>query len=208
MTYSELKEKVISWIDYADEDFCNQLDFFVELAEKEAARLLQLPITENYVELSVKASKGSSCFIPDDYMESKEMFLEGSSELIRQVSLSELLRRKANIDKSSGFVYARKLNSFVFYPNIPETDRVHFIYYADLNNLKNADDTSSVLNLAPGLMVYLTVKQGMIFLKNPEEASVFNELAQNELNQLRAHVQRMDNKQKSKIIPKRVYKGY
>ncbi len=217
MTYSELKQKVLSYLDYYDDEVEAQIDYFIDVSEKEVARILRVPYNEKLVELefcedtvtpngTVTVCK-NEVYIPQDFIEVKEMFVQETSEPIKMTEFSALMRKKAGIDTStegSGRYFAMMGNRFFIYPELCEEQTVLLNYYSDPVNMHDGlEDTSYILTIAPELLMYLALKHAMVFLRNDEDAGKYNALAQNSLEQIRVQVSRMENKPSMKVVPRR-----
>lgn len=206
LTYGELKQQVLSYLDYEDDEIKAQLEFFIDVAEKEIARVLRVPFNEKIVELRYRDEKRNTVNIPEDYIESKHMLVKETYEVIKMSELDFLFRKMSGIDKStegSGRYYARMGNDFIIYPPMPEGETILFNYYQDPSNMRNDSDSSYLLTIAPALILYLALKNALVFLKNDEDAAKYNALAQNELEQVRTQIFRMDNKPSQKVVPRR-----
>lgn len=197
---------MLDYLDYYDNELTDKADIFIEAAEKEVARVLRVPFNEKLVQLRFTTDERDSVAIPQDYIESKEMFIKETNEIIKMSEFSFIMRKRAGIDKStegSGRYYARIGNTFIMYPALEDDETVIFNYYADPSNMRNPDDTSYLLVVAPMLLLYLSLKHAMIFLKNDEDAGKYSALANGELEQVRLQVNRMDNMPSQKVVPAR-----
>lgn len=205
--YAQLKETILSYIDFYDEEITGKLDFFIDTAEKEVARVLRLPCYEKIVTMSpVNDDVRDTVTVPADYIESKDMFIAETSEPVKMSNFSFIMRKRAGIDKStegSGYYYARIGKSFVVYPPIPEGHSLLLNYYADPKNMEEGNDSSYILTVAPDLLLFLALKHAYIFLNNDEDASKYNGMATNALQQVETQLYRMDNKPSQKVVPRR-----
>lgn len=207
LNYTQLKETILDYINYHDDEITGKVDFFIDTAEKEIARVLRLPCYEKIVTLVPKNQDvRDTVVIPSDYIESKSMFIAETSQPIKMGNFEFIMRKRAGIDKStegSGYYYARVGNNFVVYPPIPEEQTVLLNYYADPKNLEQGSDSSYILTVAPDLLLFTAIKHAYIFLNNDEDAAKYNGMAANALKQVETQIYRMDNKPSQKVVPRR-----
>lgn len=211
LNYAQLKETILSYIDFHDDELTSKTDFFIDTAEKEVARVLRLPCYEKIVTLvPTNGEVRDTVTIPADYIESKDMFIAETSEPVKMGNFSFIMRKRAGIDKStegSGRYYARIGNSFVIYPALEEGQTLLLNYYSDPSNMAEGNDSSYILTVAPDLLLFLALKHAYIFLSNDEAAAKYNGMAANALAQVEEQLHRMDNKPSQKVVPRRMF-GY
>lgn len=207
LTYSDLRTKILSYLDYYDEEIEREVNSFIDLAEKEIGRILRIPSYEKIVELPFDEMRNRDMLkVPNDYIETKDMFINETSEPVKMSSFAFIMRKRAGIDKStegSGRYYARVGNNFIIYPEVEEKQTVLLNYYADPVNMRDDTDSNYILTIAPDLILYLSMKHAHVFLKNEEEEAKYNALASNALEQIRQQVERMDTKPAQKVVPRR-----
>lgn len=207
LNYGQLKDTILSYIDFYDEEIVSKVDFFIDTSEKEIARVLRLPCFEKIVTLvPVNKDVRDTVSVPSDYIESKDMFIAETSEPVKMSNFSFIMRKRAGIDTStegSGYYYSRIGNNFVVYPPLPEEHTLLLNYYADPNNMKEGNDSSYLLTVAPDLLLFTALKHAYIFLNNDEDAAKYNGMAANALQQVETQLYRMDNKPSQKVVPRR-----
>lgn len=208
-TYADLKKTLLDYIDYYDEELEVKLDFFIDNAEREVARILRVPYNEKLIKLPFANSDERDVVnIPNDYLESKDLFIQETSEVFLMATFNTImqLKRDSSNDCPTNHYYTRMGNQFILYPELKDNETLLFNYYADPVNMRKGADTSYILTNSPALLLFLAMKHALVFLKNDEDAAKYNALAQNEIEQIRAQVNSMDVKPKQIVVRRRSYK--
>lgn len=206
-SYSDLKESILSYLDYYDDEIVSKVDWFIDAAEKEIARLMRLPCYEKIVTLLPSNLDVRDTYpVPSDYIESKDVFVGETSEPVKMSNFSFIMRKRAGIENStegSGRYYARIGNNFMVYPALEEGQTLLLNYYSDPQNMKDGIDSSYILTIAPDLILFLSLKHAYVFLANDDAAGKYSGMADLAMEQLQLQVYRMDNKPSQKVVPRR-----
>ncbi len=206
LNYGELKDEILSYLDYYDAELIAQLPNFVQKAELEVLRILRSPIYEKVVQLEFDPDQEGSAFVPNDLVEGISMLLNQSCKVVNKMpDFASLVRKKGNITPTEydTYWYARVGTVFQIYP-IPEpTEQVFYTYYATPRKLVNDSDYVPTLELAPDVLLYLSLKHAMVFLRNDEDAAKYQQMAQAGVDGINFMKSKEEESKQGFIIPPR-----
>lgn len=184
-TYGDLKKAVELWINRTDDVTKNAIPTFISFALQDFQRVFYLPQFERtMVNLALA---GGTVRLPSDYYEMKSVEVDGipynrvdletfnriksgefgivptKKQLADDISLTALVQGNPN----SQYVFMRQGNDLHFIPELKDGAEVALTYWQKLTEDLNLDtDTSPVLEVAPDIMLYLSLRHASVFLRD------------------------------------------
>lgn len=215
-TYEDLKEAVQLWIDRDDEEFVGQVPNFINFAEKEIYREMRFPPMEKEAYLKIVNGQAD---IPTDWLESIYMTTCTGWNKVRETSSDEVLYNLNLYPNSTSkavneIMFCRMGKRFFFYPaidaNLPVTDKLgnqHFDgsemilgYYADPVELVGDSESSTLLQIAPDLLLYTALKHACSFVQDNDGEQAFTAKADAAMQQMQDQKQQQDFKGSPKVV--------
>jgi hypothetical protein len=164
---SELRARIKDWANRSDISNDN-IDNFINIALDRAVRMLRLPVLEATASLSVL--DGGITYLPNDYLEAKELKLDYSGRSIglerKDVNFVEKQRHFTGAPK----YFARKLNQLIIAPAPVTGSSVDLYYYYSPDSLDEDTDTNWFVKFANDMLLYGALVELSLYIKNPEEA--------------------------------------
>lgn len=193
--YGDLKKAVAEWADRDDSEFVDQIPNFINFAEKELYRQLRIPPMqkEAYIEIN-----NGQAYVPTDWLTTCYLISADGYHKARETSFDEVMYRANQRISEGELVFARAGRRFFFYPEItatiPTCDRFgNYVtngsemiigYYADQPELTGDEETSTLLTIAPDLLLYTALKHACSFMLDKEGESAWQEKQQASMQQL------------------------
>lgn len=177
--YKDLKESVQDWLNRSDTQTNNQIPNFINFAEKELHRNLRIPPFEGGAVVTVH---NGAFRVPTDLVEFINLVIPYQG-VMHQTSIDDLFNSKMSFCRLAtlGFVS----------PDIPDGTKINVTYYRDQEELEQDDDSSILLEIAPELLLYTSLKHASIFAQDEEDIQKYAMLAQSAYSQLEEQNEQM-----------------
>lgn len=170
--YKDLKESVQDWLNRSDSQTINQIPNFVNFAEKELHRNLRIPPFEGGAVVTVQ---NGAFRLPTDLVEFINLIVPYQG-VMHQTSIDDLFNSKMS--------FCRLANLGFVSPDIPNGTKINITYYKDQDELESDNDTSILLEIAPELLLYTSMKHASIYAQDEEDIQKYTMLAQAAYQQL------------------------
>lgn len=171
-TYKDLQESVKDWLNRSDSQTVNQIPNFINFAEKELHRNLRIPPFEGGAVVTVQ---NGAFRVPSDLVEFINLIIPYQG-IMRQTSVDDLFKSKLS--------FTRMANLGFVSPDVPNGTKINITYYLDQEELKKDDDTSILLDVAPELLLYTSLKHAATYAQDEEDIQKYTMLAQAAYQQL------------------------
>lgn len=211
--YGELKQNVQLWCDRDDAEFVNQIPNFIDMAQKEIYRSLRIQPMKKEAYLEIDNGKAS---LPVDYLQGDYMFFALNGVFFREATQTEWSAEansvRPNMDtpdlnyimeNNIEPIFTRVGNRLFFWPEISSEvpvqnsyftgaipdSAVVFGYYSDPQRMNSDSDEPYLLDIAPDLFLYMTLKHASLFVADVDKSQAAAKQAQTILNT----IQEQDN---------------
>lgn len=195
VTYGDLKSAVQEWLDRDDSETVNQIPNFINFAEKELYRQLRIPPMQKEAYLQINQGQA---YVPTDWLTTCYILSADGYHKARETSLDEVMYRSNQKVSEGELVFSRMGKRFFFYPEITATvptydkfgnyvvngSEIIIGYYADQPELTGDAETSTLLTIAPDLLLYTALKHGSVFTQDVEAEKAWQEKQQAAMQQL------------------------
>lgn len=171
-TYQDLKDSVQDWLNRNDQQTINQIPNFINFAEKELHRNLRIPPFEGGAVVTVT---NGAFRVPTDLIEFINLIVPYQG-VLHQTSIDDLFNSKMS--------FTRMANLGFVSPDIPNGTKINITYYIDQEELKKDDDSSILLEVAPELLLYTSLKHAATYAQDEEDIQKYTMLAQSAYQQL------------------------
>lgn len=217
-SYGTLKQAVMLWADRDDQEFINQIPNFIDFAQKNMYR--QLDIQPMHKESYLPISEGKAD-LPSDFLQGDYLYFALNGVFFRETTQAEISaklnsvesRIKAddvNIDymmeNDIEPIFCRVGKRLWFYPaitaNAPVQENgytgpipqnaVVYGYYADPQRMTNDSEDPYLLDVAPDFFLYTTLKQAAYFTGDYDAVEKFDREATRILDAIKEMQKRLD----------------
>ncbi|WP_369136412.1 phage adaptor protein [Klebsiella variicola] len=212
--YGDLKKAVQLWADRDDDEFVDQIPNFINFAEKEIYREIRVPYTAK--EAYLKIDEGQAV-VPADWLSTEYMLAAKGYKKFRETSSEEVLaklEKHPNDVTAKEVIWCRLNNRFFFFPaitaNQPTVDQyglqltdgseVIIGYYADQMEMSGDQDQSTLLTVAPDLLLYTALIYAANFVKDADAEQQFKDKADAAAEALNDQNKKQDFKGSVKVI--------
>lgn len=205
-TYSNLKDAVAEWIDRDDDEFINQIPNFINFAEKEIYRTLRVPALQKETYIQIVNGQAE---IPSDWVESVAMFTANDWIRPRETSFDEIISRKHSLIQDE-VLFTRVGRRWFFSPEInASVDIINGVapknamilnYYADTGEMTEDTDQSTLLTLAPDLLLYTALKHACVFVQDKDGEQTWSDKAASAYQQIVQQSNTQDFSASNKVI--------
>lgn len=193
--YGALKKAVSEWADRDDDEFTDQIPNFINFAEKELYRQLRIPPMEKEAYLKITNGQAE---VPTDWLTTNYLLTASDYHKARETSFDEVMFRCNQKISEGELVFARAGKRFFFHPEInaslPKIDKfgnyvtngseVIIGYFADQPEMQGDQETSTLLTIAPDLMLYTAMKHACAFVQDDEGEKTWQAKQQAAMQQL------------------------
>lgn len=170
--YKNLKESVQDWLNRSDSQTINQIPNFINFAEKELHRNLRIPPFEGGTTVTVQ---NGAFRVPTDLLEFINLIIPYQG-VLHQTSVDDLFNSKMS--------FCRMANLCFLSPDVPNGTKISITYYKDQKELENDEDSSILLEIAPELFLYTSLKHAATYAQDEEDIQKYTLLAQAAYQQL------------------------
>ncbi|MCX8289121.1 phage adaptor protein [Enterobacter pseudoroggenkampii] len=182
-TMGDLKKAISLWMNRDDEEFNNNLQNYINFAEKDIYRRLRIPSLQREVYLDV--SDGFA-YVPVDTILLKYVFNRKTFETYRVTGLEEIqaIRRGKYVPPSNDICFALMGNRLIFSEPLDApsdgltTGDIILGYVSDSPELIKDSDSCNILTIAPDLVLYMSLKHASAFVQDDEGAQKWGMLAE------------------------------
>jgi hypothetical protein len=181
-TWAELKTNLADWLDRSD--LTVQIAEFIGYAERRFNRVLRVPEMEEAVTSSTSAAVIT---LPSDFLAIKSLYIDGDSQLtlLRQLSLDSLRSLYSAEDTGTPEYFAMESGAeLVFAPAPDESVTYMMNYYQKIPQLGASQASNWVLAAHPDLYVAASLVEAMVFLRDTEGLSLWEQRTQAKLDEL------------------------
>lgn len=205
-SYKDLKDAVIEWADRDDDEFIDQVPNFINFAEKELYRTIRYAFLEKEAYLKIV---NGQCTIPTDWLQTVGIMTANNYITARETTFEEVNLARHN-KFTDELIFARVGKRWFFYPelnaNLPNEDgtmdgsQVIINYFADTKEMVNDSDGSTLLTVAPDLLLYTALKHACKFVQDSDGAAGWEQLADDVYAQLKFQNDEMDYQAGIKVV--------
>jgi hypothetical protein len=181
-TWTELKANLADWLDRTD--LTVQIPEFIGYAERKFNRVLRVPEMEESVTSSTSAA---TITLPSDFLAIKSLYINGDSDLtlLRQLSLDQLRYEYDGEETGTPEFFAMQSGTDLIFAPAP-TESIAYVlnYYQKLPQLGASQASNWLLAAHPDLYVAQSLVEAMIFLRDSEGLSIWEQRASRKLDEL------------------------
>ena len=200
MTYDELKTQIADFLNRSD--LTSKLDSFIDITEGELNRRLR---TKDMVIRANAVADGQYLSLPSDWLEAINIEITSSdfTPLLQQSIESLDVYRKANDNTSGQPVYFAIVDKTLELAPTPDKDyTLQLTYYGSIPALSSTNTTNFASTGHPDVYLYGCLKHASIYLMEDERVSMFSQLFEKALEEMRMEQERAEFG-KGSLIPRR-----
>lgn len=179
-TYSDLKTTVANYLGRSD--LTSQIPDFITLAELRLSRELRIRQMITNASLTVSSSAVN---IPSDFLEIRDMYLDGNPRVIlTYLSPAVFTRDARTADTGQPVFYTMNGSQFEFAPAPDNTYTAKIMYYAKPSALSDSNVSNSFLANAPDALLYASLLEAEPYLMNDARIQVWASLYDRAINNI------------------------
>lgn len=174
---SALLEAARVWLNRTDVATLKALPYCIGLAEEDFNKLVKIPEYETMKVYTVGtdhdvSSATSAINLPDDFDEVKALFVNGKPCFIQS---NETFYQYSD---NSSPAFTKIGEQILIKPTLKDKDIVTLIYFRTMEHMDNDYDAPPHLVKAPDVMLFLTLRQGALFLRDTDMFQYWESKAQ------------------------------
>lgn len=127
------------------------IDSFIDQAVARIQRTLRVPAMEKMLVTTVASENSNVIFLPNDFLKLKHLYI--SNAPIEYVDVSTFMRTP-DAPGNTPKIYTRIQGSLLLKPTPPVGLKITMVYYGEIPDLVNDQDTNFLSEIAPDLLIY------------------------------------------------------
>lgn len=194
-SYAALKEAVRVWANRTDNATLTAIPMCIGFAEQDFQRTFRLPEMESRMSYAVDAvtvPTPGHIPLPKDYYEAKHLLINGKTyDRFSYMVMNEIGNNKVpstvntplntmmfGLAQKDENRFSRVGNDLVVSPTTNIGDVIELIYYKDLEPMELNTDYPPSLQVAPDVMLYLSLRHLALFLRDNDMAQYWEQKAE------------------------------
>lgn len=180
-TWATLKTNLADWLDRTD--LTNQIEEFIGYAERRFNRDLRVPEME---EAASSSSSGSTITLPADFLQMRSVYIDRSPiNFLKQVGMAELREMFPTTSTEVPTHYALQSGAEMVVRPLPSGSFTYVMnYYQKIPQLSGSQTTNWLLTAHPDLYIAQSMVEAMIFLRDAEGLSFWEQRSQKKIEEL------------------------
>ena len=203
MNYSELKTNIASFLNRSD--LTSDIDMFIDQTEGELNRRLR---TADMVKRATATADAQYLSLPTDWLQAINVEVTSNDfKPLMQQSIESLDLYRASNDNTTGqpIYFALVDKTMEFAPTPDQEYTIQLTYYAKVDALSDSNTTNFVLDNHPDIYLYGALKHASIFLMEDERVTMFSQLFEKALEEVRMQQERKEFGKGSLMQRRRTY---
>ena len=203
MNYSELKTNIASFLNRSD--LTSDIDMFIDQTEGELNRRLR---TADMVKRATATADAQYLSLPTDWLQAINVEVTSNDfKPLMQQSIESLDLYRASNDNTTGqpIYFALVDKTMEFAPTPDQAYTVQLTYYAKVDALSDSNTTNFVLDNHHDIYLYGALKHASIFLMEDERVTMFSQLFEKALEEVRMQQERKEFGKGSLMQRRRTY---